>query len=230
MDSGASRHMTTLYLLNDVKSIRGGYVGFAENQGGQIVGEGTLTNGKVTFENVNYIAELEDNLLSISQIFDKQFSTHFTDRLCLILKPGFKIPEEWIIMRAPRVNDLYVMNMSNASTSSGSAQCFISRASEWESVLWHQRMGHIILRKINHLVHKNLVEGVNLRNFQLREECLNCKKGKQTKKSHLRKLVNSINLPFEHLHMDLFGPVNVRSITGEITVSWLLMIIQDFHG
>ncbi|XP_076915950.1 uncharacterized protein LOC143575456 [Bidens hawaiensis] len=178
MDSGASKNMTgTLYLLNDVKSLRGGYVGFAGNQGGQIVGEGTLTNGKVTFENVNYISELDNNLLSISQICDKQFSTHFTDRECLIFKPGFKIPEEWIIMRAPRVNDLYVMNMSTASTSSGSAQCFISRASEQESVLWHRRMGHISLRKMNHLVHRNLVEGVNLRNFKLTEECLDCKKG-----------------------------------------------------
>ncbi|XP_076957790.1 uncharacterized protein LOC143633357 [Bidens hawaiensis] len=66
MYSGTSRHMTaTLHLLKDVKSIRGGYVGFAGNQGGQIVGEGTLTNGKVIFDKVNYISELAINLLSI---------------------------------------------------------------------------------------------------------------------------------------------------------------------
>ncbi|XP_076918899.1 uncharacterized protein LOC143579489 [Bidens hawaiensis] len=215
----------TLHLLNDVKSIRGGYVDFAGNQGGKIVGEGTLTNGKVTFENVNYISELENNLLSISQICDKQFSTQFTDRECLILKPGFKIPEEWIIMRAPRVNDLYVMNMSTASTSSGSTQCFISRASERESVLWHRRMGHISLRKMNHLVYKNLVEGVNLRNFELFEECLDGKKGKKTRKNHPKKLVNSINLPFERLHMDVFGPINVKSIIGKL---YCLVVTDDY--
>ncbi|XP_076905603.1 uncharacterized protein LOC143561389 [Bidens hawaiensis] len=129
-------------------------------------------------------------------------------------------------MRAPRVNDLYVMNMSNASTSSGSAQCFISRASERESVLWNRRMGHISLRKMNHLVHKNLVEGVSLRNFQLSEEYLDCKKGKQTKKSHPGKLVNSINLPFERLHIDLFGPVNVKSITGEL----YCLVVTDYYS
>ncbi|XP_021995902.1 uncharacterized protein LOC110893090 [Helianthus annuus] len=40
MDSGASRHMTgMLALLYDVKSLNGGYVGFAGNQGGRIVGQ-----------------------------------------------------------------------------------------------------------------------------------------------------------------------------------------------
>ncbi|XP_021980562.1 uncharacterized protein LOC110876710 [Helianthus annuus] len=75
MDSGASRHMTgTLALLYDVKSINGSYVGFAGNQGDRIVGQGTLTNGVISFEKVNYIVELENNLLSISQICDKSFS------------------------------------------------------------------------------------------------------------------------------------------------------------
>ncbi|XP_022003910.1 uncharacterized protein LOC110901387 [Helianthus annuus] len=50
MDSGASRHMTgTLALLYDVKSINGSYVGFAGNQGGRIVGQGTLSNGVISF-------------------------------------------------------------------------------------------------------------------------------------------------------------------------------------
>ncbi|XP_076954177.1 uncharacterized protein LOC143628474 [Bidens hawaiensis] len=223
MDSGASRQMTgTIYLLNDVKSIRGGCVGFARNQGGQIVGEGTLMNRKVTFENVNYISELENNMLSISQICDKIFSTHFTDRECLILKPGFKIPKEWILMRSSRENDLYVMNMSTTSTSSGSAQCFISRASKRESILWHRRMGHISVRKMNHLIHKNLVEGVNMRNFQLHEEYLDCKKGKRTKIPHPKKIVNSINLPFERLHMDLFGSVEPKTYKEALTEeSWV---------
>ncbi|XP_035837234.1 uncharacterized protein LOC118485097 [Helianthus annuus] len=51
MDSGASRHMTgTLALLYDVKSINGSYVGFAGNQGGRIVGQGTLSNGVISFD------------------------------------------------------------------------------------------------------------------------------------------------------------------------------------
>ncbi|MFS7976765.1 putative GAG-pre-integrase domain-containing protein [Helianthus anomalus] len=158
MDSGASRHMTgKTTLMYDVRNINGGYVGFAGNQGGRIVGEGTLSNGIVTFERVNYIAELENNLLSVSQICDRMYTTLFTDKECLILKPGFVIPEEWIIIRAPRVNDLYLLDMSVATTTTGQAHCFVSRATEKESRLWHRKMGHIHLRKMNHLVHNDLV-------------------------------------------------------------------------
>ncbi|XP_076909771.1 uncharacterized protein LOC143567184 [Bidens hawaiensis] len=177
MDSGASRHMTgTLHLLKNVQSIQGGYVGFTGNQGGQIVGEGTLSNGKVMFKNVNYITELENNLLSISQICYKGFSTHFTNQDCLILKPGYKIPGEWILMKAPRENDLYVLTMNVASSIQGTVQCFVTKASKNESVLWHRRMGHINVRKMNNLVHNQLVEGVNVKGFHLSSECLSCKK------------------------------------------------------
>ncbi|XP_021975463.1 uncharacterized protein LOC110870586 [Helianthus annuus] len=138
MDSGASRHMTgMLALLYDVKSINGGYVGFAGTQGGRIVGEGILTNGVVSFDKVNYIAELENNMLSISQICDKSFTIHFTKDECLILKPGFKIPEEMVLMRAPRENDLYILDMSVATTTDKKAQCFVSKtkATEKESIM-----------------------------------------------------------------------------------------------
>ncbi|KAJ0568678.1 putative RNA-directed DNA polymerase [Helianthus annuus] len=226
MDSGASRHMTgKIALLYDVKNINGGYVGFTGNQGGRIIGEGTLFNGIVTFERVNYIAELENNLLSISQICDRMYTTHFTDKECLILKPGFVIPEEWIIMRAPRVNDLYVLDMSVATTTTGQAHCFVSRATEKESRLWHRKMGHIHLRKMNHLVHNDLVLGVHVKGFHLEGECISCVKGKQKKKSHPTKQVNSVSRPLERLHMDLFGPVNVKSITGDY---YYLVVTDDY--
>ncbi|XP_035830911.1 uncharacterized protein LOC118480265 [Helianthus annuus] len=158
MDSGASRHMTgRKTLLYDVRGFNGGYISFASNQGGRIIGEGTLSNGVITFERVNYIEELENNLLSISQICDRMYSTHFTDKECLILKPGFVIPEEWIIMRAPRVNDLYVSDMSVATTTTGQTHCFMSRSTQKESELWHRKMGHIHLRKMNYLEDREFV-------------------------------------------------------------------------
>ena len=102
------------------------------------------------------------------------------------------MPEEWILMLAPSQSDLYVLDMSIDSTTTSSEQCFVSKATEKESVLWHRRMGHLHLRKMNHLVKQKLVEGINLKNFQLNDDCVACKMGKQTKKSHPPKLVNSI--------------------------------------
>ena len=54
-----------LSLLSDVKQINGGYVAFAGVKGGYISGEGTITNGKLCFEKVNYVDELKHNLLSV---------------------------------------------------------------------------------------------------------------------------------------------------------------------
>ncbi|KAD6454671.1 hypothetical protein E3N88_09377 [Mikania micrantha] len=56
--------------------------------------KGTVTNGTLSFEDVYYMEELNHSLLSVSQICDNSFSTHFTNKECLILKPGFVIPEK----------------------------------------------------------------------------------------------------------------------------------------
>ena len=86
VDSGCSRHMTgDLSVLNNLELIDGGYVSFAGDKGGKITMKGTVSNGTLCFEDVNYVQELNHSLLSVSQICDKQFSTHFTSKECFIL-------------------------------------------------------------------------------------------------------------------------------------------------
>ncbi|KAI3695477.1 hypothetical protein L1987_78474 [Smallanthus sonchifolius] len=226
IDSGASRHMTgNLALLFDVRNIKGDYVSFAGDKGGFISAQGTLSNGAVSFEKVNFVKQLDNNLLSVSQICDKDFKVLFYDKHCYILKKEFMIPEDMVVMSAPRVNDLYILDMSQASSSVSTASCFVSKATEKDSILWHKRMGHLSLRKMNHLVHKNLVEGVTVKSFHLPDVCVSCKKGKQTKKSHKPKSQHSITIPLELLHMDLFGPINRKSIAGDL---YCLVVTDEY--
>ncbi|KAM0066395.1 putative RNA-directed DNA polymerase [Helianthus debilis subsp. tardiflorus] len=226
VDSGASRHMTgDLRLLYDLRNIRGGYVAFAGDKGGYITGEGSVSNGIVCFDKINYVKQIDHNLLSVSQICDKKFTVHFDDAGCYVLKPGFKIPQEWILLSAPRVNDLYILDMSQAITTSAQVTCFVSKATEKESISWHRRMGHIHLRKMNHLVKNNLVNGVPVRSFHLQDICVSCQKGKQTKKSHPLKKINTVALPLERLHMDLFGPMKHKTIFGD---AYCLVVTDDY--
>ena len=179
VDSGASGHMTgDLSLLFDIKNVRGGYVAFAGDKGGYITKEGCTSNGLVMFDKINYVKQIAYNLLSVSQICDKQFTVFFDSKACYILKPGFVIPEEWIMLLAPRVNNLYLLDMSKAVTQSGVVTCFLSKATEKESIMWHRRLGHIHLRKMNHLVKNNLVDGISVKHFHLNDACVSCKKGK----------------------------------------------------
>ncbi|MFS7993619.1 putative RNA-directed DNA polymerase [Helianthus anomalus] len=212
-------------LLYDVKSIRGGYVAFAGDKGGYITGEGMISNEIVSFDKINFVQQLDHNLLSVSRICDKQFSVHFDANGCYVLKPGFKIPKEWILLSAPRINDLYVLDMSQAITTSTQATCFVSKATEKDSISWHRRMGHIHLRKMNHLVSNELVNGVPLKNFHLQDVRVSCQKGKQTKKRHPNKKINTVAIPLERLHMDLFGPVKHKSIRN---YQYCLVITDDY--
>ena len=82
------------------------HVSFAGEKGGSITGMGKVTNGTLTLEKVNFAEELNHNLMSVSQICDKGNPVAFNEKEALVLKPGFVIPEEWILLRAPRKNDI----------------------------------------------------------------------------------------------------------------------------
>ncbi|KAI3725207.1 hypothetical protein L1987_64985 [Smallanthus sonchifolius] len=115
-------------------------------------------------------------------------------------------------MRVPRTNDTYPIDMSVATTTSSVATCLLTKATELDSILWHRELGHISYRKMNHLVQNGLVTGVPKLRFTVADDCMPCKKGKQQTKSPKPKLQNSIDTPLEILHMDMFGPISIRSI------------------
>ena len=75
------------------------------------------------------------------------------------------------------------------------------------------------------ITRNGLVEGVPLKSFVTEDKCVPCNMGKQHKKPHKSKVKNSIATPFELLHMDLFGPVNVKSIEGKY---YCLVITDDY--
>nr|GFB65024.1 ribonuclease H-like domain-containing protein [Tanacetum cinerariifolium] len=68
VDSGCSRHMTgnMSYLFN-FKEFNEGYVTFGGGaKGRKITGKGTLKTGKLDFEDVYFVKELQFNLFSVS--------------------------------------------------------------------------------------------------------------------------------------------------------------------
>ncbi|GJS21953.1 putative ribonuclease H-like domain-containing protein [Tanacetum coccineum] len=78
---------------------------------------------------------------------------------------------------------------------------------------------------MNKLVKGNLVKGLPSKIFENDHSCVACQKGKQHKASYKTKLVNSISKPLHILHMDLFGPTNVKSLMKK---SYCLVVTDDF--
>ncbi|GJR90753.1 putative ribonuclease H-like domain-containing protein [Tanacetum coccineum] len=185
IDSGCSGSMTgDKDKLSDFKEFKGGYVAFGnDSKGGRISGKGTIKTSCLDFEKVSYVEELKFNLLSVSQICDKKHNVLFTDKECLILSPKFKfVDEDLVILRAPRKNDVYSLDLKNIIPSGG-ITCLVAKATEDEAVLWHRRLGHVNFKNINKLVQGNLVRGLPSKTFKLDNSCLACKKGKFDGKS-----------------------------------------------
>ncbi|KAJ9558160.1 LOW QUALITY PROTEIN: hypothetical protein OSB04_012774 [Centaurea solstitialis] len=216
-----TRHVSCPYL----KTLKGGHVAFGDNPtGGKISGKGKVSKGKMTFDDVYYVEQLRYNLLSVSQVCDKKFGVFFTDTDCLILAPGFKIDESQVMLRTPRKDNVYCLDIEDASSLS-SLNCLFSKASVSESSLWHRRMCHMNFKNMNLLVKNNLVRGLPAKEFSCDDHCVACLKGKQHKSSHKSKEVNNISSPLQLLHMDLFGPTNVMSIGKK---SYCLVIVDDY--
>ncbi|GKF26059.1 hypothetical protein Tco_0081953 [Tanacetum coccineum] len=95
VDSGCSRHMTgnKAYLV-EFQDFNGGPVAFGGSKG-YITGKGKIKTGKLDFEDVCFVKELQHfNLFSVSQMCDKKNKVLFTDSECLVLSPEFKLPDE----------------------------------------------------------------------------------------------------------------------------------------
>nr|GEU77279.1 uncharacterized mitochondrial protein AtMg00810-like [Tanacetum cinerariifolium] len=61
--------------------------------------------------------------------------------------------------------------------------CLFAKATNYESNLWHRRLGHINFKTMNKLVKGNLVRGLPLNIFENDHTCVSCQKGKQHKAS-----------------------------------------------
>ncbi|GKA38724.1 hypothetical protein Tco_0731275, partial [Tanacetum coccineum] len=145
VDSGCSRHMTgnKAYLV-DYQDYNGDPVAFGGSKR-NITGKGKIRIGKLDFEDVFFVKELQHfNLFSISQMCDKKNKVLFTDTECLVLSPDFKLPDEnQVLLRIPRQNNMYSFNLENIIPTGGLA-CLIAKATVDESNKWHMRLGHAV--------------------------------------------------------------------------------------
>nr|GEV36332.1 uncharacterized mitochondrial protein AtMg00810-like [Tanacetum cinerariifolium] len=125
-----------------------------------------------------------------------------------------------IITIAPRVRDVYVLDM----TSFAQESCFLAKASENINWLWHKRLPHLKFKIINRLAKQNLVIGLPLLIYSKDKPCSSSEKRKQHRASFKIKQTSSIKKCLYLLHMDLFRPITPRSINHE---KYTLVIVNE---
>nr|GEZ50938.1 putative ribonuclease H-like domain-containing protein [Tanacetum cinerariifolium] len=224
---GRSKHTTgNMSYLSNFEKLNEGYVAFGGNpKGGKITGKGKIKTGKLDFDDVYFVKELKFNLFSVSQMCNKKNNILFTDTECLVLSSDFKLPDaSQVLLRVPRENNTYNVNLKNINPS-GDLTCLFAQATLDESNLWHRRLGHVYFKTINKLVKGNLVRGLPSKVFTNDHSCVACKKGKQHRASCKCKTVSFVDQPLFRLHMDLFGPTFLKSLSKK---SYFLVITDDY--
>nr|GEX16008.1 ribonuclease H-like domain-containing protein [Tanacetum cinerariifolium] len=105
------------------------------------------------------------------------------DTECVVLSSDYKLPDEnHVLLRAPRENNMYNVDLKNV-VPSGGLTCLFVNATLDESNLWHRRLGHINFKTMNKLVKGNLVRCLPSKSFENNHTCVACQKGKQHKAS-----------------------------------------------
>nr|GEU63490.1 retrovirus-related Pol polyprotein from transposon TNT 1-94 [Tanacetum cinerariifolium] len=124
-----------------------------------------------------------------------------------------------VTCRGIRKKCLYVMKLGNKLKD----QICLETIHE-NSMLWHRRLGHANMRRIQSLASNDLVRNLPKLKFD-QHFCDACKIGKQAHASHKAKDIVSKTRCLELLHMNLFGPSTVRSYEGN---RYTLVIVDDY--
>ena len=219
LDSGCSRHMSgNASLFIELTKQSSGSITLGDKGKCDIIGIGKVGNGSSNFINDVYLVDgLKYNLLSISQLCDKGNKVIFDKDKCEIQN----IETGNVILVAPRNNNVYAM-FSN-QIAGNELTCLKAKSDEQK--LWHRRLGHINLHTMHKLASMELVRGLPKMDINFDEMCSSCVKGKQTRSSFKPKKVVSTSRPIELLHIDLCGPMRIKTPKGK---QYILVVVDDF--
>jgi GAG-pre-integrase domain len=94
-----------------------------------------------------------------------------------------------------------------------------------DSWLWHRRLGHVSMDSIKKLVSLELVRGLPTKIYELKGLCDACMQGKHKRLSFKVKEMVSTNSLLKLLHLDLFGPITIQTISRK---KFVLVIVDDY--
>ena len=192
---------------------------FGDESKGYTIGQGLISKQNVIIDSVALVDGLKHNLLSISQLCDNGNEAWFTKEACVI----FDKTTRNILLTRNKNESVYVADFN--STSSEGITCLFSKANTEEIQLWHKKLPHLNFKAMNLLVKKNLVRGLPKVELTKDGLCDASQTRKQRKSSFKSRIESSIDEPLQLLHMDLFGPVNIMSMSKKM---YCLVIIYDF--
>ena len=176
---------------------------------------GIVTLGWPKLDEVLYVEGLKENLISISQMCEKDHKLNFHQDLYKVINKKGKV----VIIEHRTLDNCYATN------SSFRTPLMYSRAKPDSTKLWHKRLGHINYRDLVHLVNTERVRDIPRLSGEPKPICDECMKGKKIKSSHKKVKEIKTTKPLDILHMDLMDPMQTKSKSGK---RYVLMVVDNF--
>jgi hypothetical protein len=158
---------------------------------------------KMTLQEVLYLPNLEDNLLSVSKLTHHGLQVKFEETSAIIGGKNFEI-------ELKKRQNLYALVGTEIQTQ------------QVESLRdWHIRLGHLDLDMICRMLK---LQGIKVRN-DMEGPCEICLRTKLNEKSFIGKMQRT-SKPLERVHSDLLGPIQVEAFPGN--KKYIISFIDDY--
>ncbi|KAL4016732.1 hypothetical protein IC575_024389 [Cucumis melo] len=214
IDGGCTNHMThDKELFKDLKPTNITKVRIGNGDYISVKGKGTIAiascKGTKHIQDVLFVPDINQNLLSVGQLIEKGFKVTFENEYCLIKDAANQ--------------DIFKVKMKGKSFSLNplEEEQSVFALKEDETQLWHKRVGHYH--------HQGLLQLTELAlDFpKLSEEISSCKAchfGKQNRKSFPKSSWRATQ-KLQLIHTDVAGPQRTPSLKGSL---YYIAFIDDF--
>lgn len=251
LDSGATHHLTNdrAQMFNVKRLSRGEMIQLTTASGnvieieemGCVKYKAKHSDQDITLNNVCYAPNLATNLISVSTIVNSGAQVRFGQQSATIHKNGkmvLEIPKEGNLYVLEQKNKVEIISTQSAmlGTVTSSTDSQSVNVGKIDSVLWHNRLGHLAQSGLKKLVEAQCVNGLSQLNVKDIKENTDLCEGCIYGKSHRDSFGNSISDEYQakeindRAHADLYGPINVNSDGDPITLLYggkYLLTITD---
>ena len=159
-----------------------------------------LGNKFLVLNNVYCIPGFRRNLISVSKLYEQLFTVSFDNNQIVISRNGLKIchanNENGLYILRPNKRTLLNTELFRVEHPKPKKQKILDND---DTYLWHLRLGHISLDRINRLAKDGPLKELKVGNLPVCESCL---EGKMTKRSFSAKGFRAKE-PLELVHLDV---------------------------
>ena len=229
IDSGSTNHIcSSLHMLSSSREL-------VDRECSMVVGNGAyvsavavgavrleLGNKFLVLNNFYCIPGFRRNLISVSKLYEQLFTVSIYNNQIVISRNGLNTchanNENGLYILRPNKRTLLNTELFRLEHPKPKKQKILDND---HTYLWHLRLGHISLDRINILVKDGPLKELKVGNLPVCESCL---EGQMTKRSFLEKGFRAKE-PLELVHLDVCGPLNVQARGG---YEYFVTFIEDY--